>query len=153
MTPHPSAPPPGALEAAALVDEGLEILAEQTCLALARTRPVGRVAVSVAALPAVFPVNFCLVDRDVYFRTSPGTKLDAAMRDAVVAFEVDDFDAAGHSGWSVLIVGQASVLDADELAAVEPLRVRPWAAGERTHVVRIRAELSSGRRITRMPVA
>ena len=30
------------------------------------------------ALPAVFPVNYCIRDGDVYFRTAPGTKLDAA---------------------------------------------------------------------------
>lgn len=59
-------------------DEGLEILDTGQCLALAATRPVGRVAVTVGALPAVFPVNYCLVDSRVYFRTGAGTKLDAA---------------------------------------------------------------------------
>jgi hypothetical protein len=47
----------------------------------------------------------------------------------------------------VLIVGVAEELGADELAAIEPLPVRAWAHGTRSHVVRIRTEFVSGRRI------
>lgn len=130
-----------------LADDGLEILDTAECLALAATRPVGRVAVTVGALPAVFPVNHCLVDGEVYFRTGAGTKLAAATRNAAVAFEVDDFDTFEHSGWSVLIIGRSSEVAGDDLAALEPLRVRPWAHGGRTHVIRIAADFVSGRRI------
>jgi hypothetical protein len=98
-------------------------------------------------LPAVFPVNFCLLGRDVVFRTAPGTKFDAALRRSVVAFEVDDFDAEGHGGWSVMIVGTATVLRPIDLDRLEPLPVRAWAHGSRGHVVRIRTEFVSGRRI------
>jgi nitroimidazol reductase NimA-like FMN-containing flavoprotein (pyridoxamine 5'-phosphate oxidase superfamily) len=141
-----AAPDPGAL-----VEDGLELLTEAECLTLAAHRPVGRVAVCVGALPAVFPVNHCMVGRDVVFRTAVGTKLDAALSEAVVAFEVDDFDAEGHLGWSVLIVGVASEIEADELARLEPLPVRAWAHGARTHTVRIRPEFLSGRRIVNVP--
>ena len=129
------------------VDEGLEILSKDECLRLAATRPVGRVAVTVSALPAVFPVNFSIVDGDVYLRTSAGTKLDAATRNAVVAFQVDDFDSFTHSGWSVLVVGTAEVISSEDIRRLEPLRVRPWVSGERHHVVRVAGELVSGRRI------
>jgi len=134
-------------DAVPLVAEGLEVLTEAECLALAATRAIGRVAVSIAALPAVFPVNYCIRDGDVYFRTAPGTKLDAATREAVVAFQVDDFEAFGHTGWSVLIVGPCAEVPGEELVELEPLRVQPWAHGDRHHVVRIRGELVSGRRI------
>ena len=134
-------------EAGDLVDSGLEILTEQECFALVGRRPIGRVAVSVGALPAVFPVNFCLVNHDVVFRTAAGTKFSAALHGTVVAFEVDDFDPAGHCGWSVLMVGQASEVSGTELAALEPLPVRPWARGVRDHVVRITCDFVSGRRI------
>ncbi len=134
-------------ETSGVVDAGLETLSEAECFALAARRPIGRVAVSCGALPAVFPVNFCLVGHDVIFRTAAGTKLSAALDRTVVAFEVDDFDAAGHAGWSVLMIGQATEVGAEELAPLEPLPVRPWARGARDHVVRIRCELVSGRRI------
>ena len=135
-----------------LVDAGLELLRETECFALAARRPIGRVAISAGALPTVFPVNFCFVGRDVFFRTASGTKLAAALRGAIVAFEVDDFDATGHRGWSVVIVGEASEVSASELADLEPLPVRPWALGVRDHVVRIRSEVVTGRRITRRPL-
>ena len=130
-----------------LVDEGLEILTKDECLRLAGTRPVGRVAVTVSALPAVFPVNFSIVEGDVYLRTSVGTKLDAATRNAVVAFQVDDFDSFAHTGWSVLVVGTAEVISSADIVRLEPLRVRPWVSGARHHVVRVAGELISGRRI------
>ena len=134
-----------------LVDAGLELLSEAECLALVARRPIGRVAVSLGALPAVFPVNFCLVGRDVVFRTAAGTKLAAALRGAVVAFEVDDFDADGHRGWSVLIVGKAAEITGSELVGLEPLPVQAWAPDVRDHVVRIESEFVSGRRITMAP--
>lgn len=136
-----------------LVDAGLEVLGESECLALAARRPIGRVAVSIDALPAVFPVNFCFLGKDVVFRTASGTKFAAAVQGTVVAFEVDDFDAVGHRGWSVLIVGKASEIPSSDLVEVEPLPVRAWARGVRDHVVRIRSELVSGRRISTTSMA
>jgi hypothetical protein len=136
----------------ALVDAGLELLSEEECLALAALPPVGRVAISMGALPVVFPVNFCLVDRDVFFCTAPGAKLNAAMDGAVVAFEVDDFDPVGHRGWSVLMIGLAREVPPAELPTVSSLPLRPWAGGRRDHLVRIRTEFLSGRRIATEPV-
>ena len=130
------------------VDPGLESLTEPECLALAARCPIGRVAVSVGALPSVVPVNFCFVGRDVVFRTAAGTKFAAAVRGTVVAFEVDDFDALDHSGWSVVIVGEACEIVGGDLADLEPLPVRAWARGVRDHVVRIRSDIVSGRRIS-----
>ena len=130
-----------------LVDEGLELLGEDECLALMATVPVGRVGVSLGALPAVFPVNFQLYGRRIVFKTGTGTKLDAAVRNAVVAFEVDSFDAAYRTGWSVLAVGKAQDITHNLEDIGGDGHVRPSATGERNHYVRIEIELLSGRRI------
>jgi len=143
----------GPPDRARVVEDGLEVLRESECLALAARRPIGRVAVWVGAFPTVAPVNFCFVGPDVVFRTAAGTKFAAAVRGATVAFEVDDFDAIGHRGWSVVIVGEASEVGASVLADLEPLPVRPWVRGVRNHVIRIRSEFVSGRRIVRSPEA
>lgn len=128
---------------------GLEPMGRAECLLAARSRSIGRVAVTVDALPAIFPVNFAFLDDDVLFRTSTGTKLAAAVRGSVVAFEVDDADAMSHTGWSVLIVGRAETLTRpDELARARTVPLQPWAPGDRGHFVRIRSELVSGRRLT-----
>jgi hypothetical protein len=129
-------------------DEGLDILGEDECLRLLGTVPIGRVGVCSGALPAILPVNFELYGRSIVFRTGQGSKLDAAVRFAVVAFQADHYDPLYHTGWSVLAVGQArDITDNVDLIATDPT-VRPWAGGERQHYVTIEAEFVSGRRIT-----
>jgi len=124
------------------------VLEESECLHLLGKAVIGRVAVSIGAVPAVFPVNFRLVDGYVLFRTATGTKLDAAMRNAVIAFEVDEVDPMYHEGWSVLVVGIADELrDQDRVTSAFELPLAPWAPGERSHVVCLRPEFVSGRRI------
>ncbi len=133
-------------------DEGLEELGEEECRTLLGDRGVGRVAVSIDAVPAVFPVNYSVLDGDVVFRTGSGTKLDAAVRRAVVAFEVDEVDPLYHEGWSVMVVGVADeITDDDRLARAERLPLRPWAHGPRQHLVAIRSDVVTGRRILPWP--
>lgn len=132
----------------ALIDSGLELLDEQECWTLLRRGSVGRVGVSIGALPAIFPVNYSIIDDEIVFCTAPGTKLNAALQHAIVAFEVDDFDTATRTGWSVLAVGEAAeVHDVDLLRAIFVVGHEPWAGGDRSHLVAIRPELLSGRRI------
>jgi uncharacterized protein len=129
-------------------DEGLEEIDRDECLRLLMGRGVGRVAVTIGAVPAVFPVNYGLLDEAVVFRTGAGTKLDAAVRHAVVAFEVDEIDTLYHEGWSVLVVGRAvEITDGPTFERAEHLPLRPWAGGARTHLVAVRAEIVTGRRI------
>jgi nitroimidazol reductase NimA-like FMN-containing flavoprotein (pyridoxamine 5'-phosphate oxidase superfamily) len=127
---------------------GLEILSSAECRALLPTVPLGRIVFTHGALPAVQPVNFVVVGDDVIIRTSAGSKLAAAARNAVVAFEVDDFDAERRGGWSVVIVGHARrVSDATDVAALTDLPLRPWAPGRRDDFIRITPEIVTGRRI------
>jgi hypothetical protein len=129
-------------------DNGLEVLSPTECLLLAATMPVGRIAFSEQALPAIQPVNFVLDDGCVIIRTAEGTQLAAAIRNAIVAFEVDHFDAEARAGWSVTLVGRAeSVRDPVECARLGGLPLRTWAAGARDRFIRIRPELINGRRL------
>ena len=59
-------------------DAWLELLDEDEALELLRHGEVGRVGVTIGALPAIFPVNYRLLDGAIVFRTAPGTKLAAA---------------------------------------------------------------------------
>jgi uncharacterized protein len=128
--------------------EGLEVLGRQECLALLGVAVIGRIVFTDRALPAVRPVNFVLSGGDIVIRTGPGSKLAAAARDAVVAFEVDDFDAVSGTGWSVVVTGQARVVaGAGELDRLRALPLWVWAPGERGHFLAIRPELICGRRI------
>ena len=133
-----------------LTDDGLELLDEEECLRLLASCPVGRVAISMGGLPAVFPVNFTLVDGTIMFRTGEGTKLRAALSRAIVGFEADSIDPTYHEGWSVLVIGRAEELEvAPGEDGADGVPVAAWAGGDRHHLIRIRPELVSGRRITR----
>ena len=133
---------------------GLEVLSRGECLRLLGQSRVGRVVVTDRALPAAFPVNFALLDEDVVFQTTAGSKLEAAEGEEVMAFEADDIDPVLQTGWSVLVQGLASVItDPDELARARALHLEPWAPGARLQFVRIRAELVSGRRLLPRPAA
>jgi nitroimidazol reductase NimA-like FMN-containing flavoprotein (pyridoxamine 5'-phosphate oxidase superfamily) len=128
---------------------GLEILDRRECLRLLATVPVGRIGVSIGALPAILPVNFALVGDYIVIRTVPGTKLDAAVRRSVVAFEVDSYALDGSSGWSVLIQGICSeVTDAAEREALARSGLQAWAfgGGAADRFVRVEVSFVNGRR-------
>lgn len=133
----------------AVVDRnGLEVLDREECLALLGRATLGRVGLSIGALPTVLPVNFRLVDGHIVFRTGAGSKLDAATRGAVVAFEVDDFDPVGHAGWSVVVTGIAEEATGpgwtDHIVASAIPR---WAPAGASRLVVVSTEIISGRRV------
>ncbi len=105
-------------------------------------------AVTSEAVPIIFPVNFGVLDSAVVFRTGEGTKLDAAIRNATVAFEADAIHSIFETGWSVVIVGTAEeVFDPSEIERVTQMGFRPWAPGSRSHLIKIVPTALSGRRI------
>jgi nitroimidazol reductase NimA-like FMN-containing flavoprotein (pyridoxamine 5'-phosphate oxidase superfamily) len=132
--------------------EGLKILTEQECRELLGTVPLGRIVFTDRALPAIQPVNFVLADGDVVILTTAGSKLAAATRNAVVAFEIDEFDHTVDTGWSVVVIGHARVIAEDgELRRMQALPLKPWNEGERVHYIAITPELISGRRLPKSP--
>ena len=88
-----------------------------------------------------------MVGRDPVFRTDAVSRPSVASSGHVVCLEVDDVDAELHSGWSVMVIGQAHIItDASELAEASLLSLKPWV-GSGDVFVRIRAGIVSGRRI------
>ena len=76
------------------------------------------------------------------------------MLNQVVAFEVDHTDVETMLGWSVLVVGRADELhEPDLLDRVEAWGLRPWAGGQRDHLVGISLDRVTGRRIVAAGVA
>ncbi|MEV4058459.1 pyridoxamine 5'-phosphate oxidase family protein [Amycolatopsis sp. NPDC049688] len=130
-----------------MVDEvgfGL-LLDRQQCLALLRTASLGRVIFTHRAMPAVRPVRFTVVEDAVVFAVPAGSPLYAGARDAVVAFEVDEFAADTGAGWYVSLLGRAAEsgsADIGDIACACPGAVR---ASHR--VLRVPAETISGHRI------
>ncbi|MGA4994474.1 pyridoxamine 5'-phosphate oxidase family protein [Nonomuraea bangladeshensis] len=132
-----------------LDSSGLQVLTDEECLRLLASTPIGRIVFTDRALPAVQPVAFCLDGDGIVIRTGVGSKLAAATRRAVVAFEVDDYDPVLRTGWSVSVVGHAdAITDPAETARLAALPLDPWVPGRLDHYIRVSLEHISGRRIT-----
>ena len=127
--------------------ETITILTPDRCWALLRSCEVGRLAVSIAGQPDIFPVNFVVDHGTVVFRTAEGTKLAAAVLGRGVAFEVDGYDAARGEAWSVVVKGSAREIDGmHELFDAADLPLFPWHAGPKHRYVRVVTVEVTGRR-------
>ena len=132
----------------------LETLGEDECHRLLRSAPVGRLAFTEGALPTIQPVTFVVAGGDVVIPTGTGSKVAAAARGAVVAFEVDELDAARRTGWNVTVVGPSRVIsEPTEVAALDALGARAWAPAEVPCYVAVRIALVRGRRLSAAPAA
>jgi len=133
------------------MDSNTPALAEvgrDECLSLLEGARLGRVGVSIDALPAIFPVFVTVVDGAVVFRTVPGTKLKAASDGAIVAIEADQFDEATGQGWSVLVRGIAHELTDGTRAEIARSQLSTtWIDGAPEHLVLVSADLVTGRRL------
>jgi len=135
-------------------DNGLEVIERDECLRILRTVSVARVAVTSDALPVVVPVNITVATLDpsrgpeVVMRSVEGTKLSAALRNAVIAVEADAIDPLSHAGWSVLVRGATRVIaDADEHARALQLPLRPWASPDADCFIAVGTDVVTGRRV------
>ena len=127
----------------------LRELTKSECFELLAGEQLGRLAVVDDRGPVVFPVNYVLDRHTVVFRTEAGTKLHAASRGSLACFEVDGFDAASRSGWSVIVRGEVTeVTDQAELARLRELPLPAWAPGERNRYIRMLPTVLTGRRVT-----
>lgn len=132
----------------------LEELDEAECLRLIAAGGIGRIAFSGRYGPTVLPVNYQLFDGTIVFRTAQDSATDEDLRTGIaaaeylVAFEIDQFDAAAREGWSVLIQGSAHhVVSAAERASVEAAGVSPWPGGKRELFLRVVPNRIAGRRV------
>lgn len=126
---------------------GTTVLQVHDCWALLRSAQVGRLAVSGAEYPDLFPINY-LVDRGtVVFRTGEGTKFAAVTACPQVAFEIDGYDPDAGEAWSVIVKGLAEEIK-EFYESLEALRLplSPWHAEPKNRFVRIVPADISGRR-------
>ncbi len=121
----------------------VRILTESECWERLATQSVGRIATRVRDVVDIVPVNYVVSDGGIMIRTSAGSKLSGLTITPAVTFEVDLIGETG--AWSVVIHGQARVLDTDkEIAAAEELALRPLVATRKPTFVRIEVDSMTG---------
>jgi nitroimidazol reductase NimA-like FMN-containing flavoprotein (pyridoxamine 5'-phosphate oxidase superfamily) len=125
-------------------------LSEAEAWALLDGATFGRLAVSVADQPEIFPVNFFADGRSILFRTAEGTKLLELTINSAVAFESDSHTE--EEAWSVVVKGHATALERqEEIFAADQLPLTPWIPTLKYVYVRITPTEISGRRFVRSP--
>lgn len=133
--------------------EGLTVLDDEEARRLLGVGVVGRVGyVDARGTLQLVPVNYREREGDVYWLTLADGVLARAAEAEQVVFQVDHHDDTYQNGWSILVRGRAELVD-DEALLAELLErgLRPWASGERTTLVRLRAESTGGRRVRLAP--
>ncbi|HET8880419.1 MAG TPA: pyridoxamine 5'-phosphate oxidase family protein [Arthrobacter sp.] len=104
----------------------------------------GRLVVTVAGEPDIFPVNYAVADRKLYLRTAPGNKLAELTINSKVLFETDGI--LSEEAWSVVVRGTARALEhSAEIAAAESLGLKPWVPTLKDFYVEIEPTATSGR--------
>ena len=122
------------------------------CLRLLAATNLGRLAVNApeGLAPVIRPVNYVFDanSNSVVFRSAAGSKLARIVLSGHAAFEIDGVEPAGETGWSVIVIGVAEeVKHAPDVQRLEQMRLQPLAPGSKPHLIRIRANVVSGRRI------
>jgi uncharacterized protein len=116
------------------------------CWSLLRQAVVGRLAVSVADRPEIFPINFVVDHGTILFRTAKGTKLAGAVGQPQVAFEADGLMSETGEAWSVVIKGRAELISrVEELIDSTGLPLYPWHEADKNCFVRITPDEITGR--------
>jgi nitroimidazol reductase NimA-like FMN-containing flavoprotein (pyridoxamine 5'-phosphate oxidase superfamily) len=122
----------------------VQTLTGDQCLNRLSRQRIGRVSVSKDALPIIIPVDYARDGDSIVFRARQHSMLAQACDEAVVAFEVDEFSATSRTGWSVQIVGLATLLAASERPNALRLGLPGAAAGVGQEFIRLRLERISG---------
>jgi nitroimidazol reductase NimA-like FMN-containing flavoprotein (pyridoxamine 5'-phosphate oxidase superfamily) len=119
------------------------------CIELLSRSRLGRCALCTPQGPVIVPVNHVVHDDAVIIRTSPYSRLGLLGGSGRLAYEVDGFDPATRTGWSVVASGPGLRVEAQ--AEREFLHAfhdpDPWARGVRTLYLRLRWDDLTGRRI------
>lgn len=122
----------------------IKTLSEDRCWELLSQHRFGRLALAVGGEVDIYPVNFVVHQRKVYFRTAAGQKLSEVVISRKAAFEIDEV----VDGWarSVVLRGNAHWLTSEaDIDAVEALGLKTYAPTYKTNWVEIEPVGISGR--------
>ena len=116
-------------------------LTREQAMILLGSVPMGRVAFTHRAMPAIRPVNHIVDEAGrIIIRSHEGaaivTAADAA-RGTVVSYEADQIDTDARSGWSVVAIGLARIVDDPVQAAAYRRELNPWVTGAMDYIISI----------------
>lgn len=124
-------------------------LAEERCWALLGASGVGRFGFVHEGRVAVYPVGYIVLHGSIFFRTSREGSIAKSLPQAGVSIQTDSTQPSVQAGWSVLISGEAAIVeDSEELTRLHGhMENEPWAGGIRDLFVRLDPQQVSGRQV------
>jgi uncharacterized protein len=138
-------------KAARAGDVRLEPLSRYECWQLvtevAGPDGIARVVWSVADGPAIVPVNYTVADGFLWFQTTADSRVARECCGQRVLVEVDQVHVPSHTGWSVVVAGTATCLDAASDRGLLGNTLLVWPDGPRDVLVRVAPEELTGRRL------
>jgi hypothetical protein len=138
----------GTMRKLATDEAGLEILHLGDMFRLLATVPIGRIGFTADDEVAVLPVMFQVDGQDVVLRIHNGSKLANLEVGRYVCFEVDCYDPATRTGWSVVARGLAEKESDAACARLDAPGLDTWGGAAQDRVwMRIRPTSITGRRI------
>jgi hypothetical protein len=113
-----------------------EVIEDSTFGHLAlRSQPVG---------VDIVPINYIITNRELFFRSGPGAKMEELVAHQHVAFSVER--VRGDRWWSVVVKGTTTRLAADlDIENSGVLDLVPTQPGRKSNFVRIRPDTLTGR--------
>jgi hypothetical protein len=127
------------------MERGDADLSPTECWELLALATVGRMALSVRALPTIVPVRYTLDGASVTVALGGLGLQEASIHDSVVAFAVDHIDEDASAGWIVELQGRVRLAGAPS----PPAGPAPVRAGQ---VIRLTPGTLTGHRFTLHPV-
>ena len=119
------------------------------CEELLAGRTTGRVAWNSRTVPRCFPSTMGCTPATSCSESLPMACCPSWTDTANVAFEIDDIDEAGGTGWSVMVRGRAQLVASSAVLANlwADSGVVPWAPGTRNVFIAITPRSITGRMV------
>jgi nitroimidazol reductase NimA-like FMN-containing flavoprotein (pyridoxamine 5'-phosphate oxidase superfamily) len=114
-------------------------LTREQAMRLLRSVPMGRIAFTYHAMPAIRPVNHMVDEAGrIVIRSHEGAAIVTAtdaMRGTVVSYEADQIDTYARAGWTVVVTGLARIVDEPCQAADYRRHLHPWVTGQLDYII------------------
>jgi hypothetical protein len=120
---------------------------DEQCFAQLERSNIGRIALSLGAVPVVFPVIYAVSSGELWFAHSVG-QVTKALHGNVATLQADGFEEDSGQQWTVLAIGHPQRVEGSEglgSSAVPPPIASHAASLERGDLFRLRPEILSGR--------
>ncbi len=125
-------------------DDGTPLLSQVDCEALLAGASVGRLSLSIGALPVVVPVHYRYLGGSVIIAMRDGRARRAMADGNIVAMGVDNADRT-HAFWTVLVIGRADeVTEPDERAEFQTWGLLERMGTAATQYLRLWPDLITG---------